>query len=117
MWGNDCDYERTLLDANHYHETSWYEAKKNQQDPKQGKYNHYHETSSYEAKKVQQDPKQGKYKGKYKVLNHGYLKHGGEKLQWFVVMYHHYNISMSKQLSFKGVDDSIASSIWKISKQ
>jgi hypothetical protein len=69
MWGNDCDYERTLLDANHYHETSCYEAKKNQQDPKQGKYNHYHETSSYEAKKVQQDPKQGKYK----VLNHGYL--------------------------------------------
>jgi hypothetical protein len=37
--------------------------------------NHYYETSSYEAKKSQQNPKQGEYK----VVSHGYLKHGGEK--------------------------------------
>jgi hypothetical protein len=50
-------------------------------------------------------------------MNHGYLKHGGEKSPWNVVMYHYYGISMSKQMSFKGVGDSIASSIWKISKK
>jgi hypothetical protein len=50
-------------------------------------------------------------------VSHGYLKHGGEKLQWIVVMYHHYDIWMNKQMSFKGVGDSIVSSIWKISKQ
>jgi hypothetical protein len=38
MWGNDYDYERTLIDANHYYKTSSYEAKKNQQGPKLGKY-------------------------------------------------------------------------------
>jgi hypothetical protein len=54
MWNNDCDYKRTLIDANHYHETSFYEAKKNQQDSKQGK---------------------------FKVVNHGYLKHRGERSQ------------------------------------
>jgi hypothetical protein len=33
IWGNDYDYKQTLIDANHYYETS-YEAKKDQQDPK-----------------------------------------------------------------------------------
>ena len=28
MWDNNCDYEQTFIDANHYHETSFYEAKK-----------------------------------------------------------------------------------------
>jgi hypothetical protein len=68
MWDNVCDYKETLIDANHYHKTSSYEARKNQQDQKQGK---------------------------YKVVSHGYFKHGGEKSQWFIVMYHHYDISMS----------------------
>jgi hypothetical protein len=54
MWDDDYDYKWTLIDANHYYETSSYEAKKNQEDPKQGK---------------------------YKVVSHGYLKHGGEKSQ------------------------------------
>jgi hypothetical protein len=90
MWDDDYDYKWTLIDANHYYETSSYEAKKNQEDPKQGK---------------------------YKVVSHGYLKHGGEKSQWMVVRYHHYDISMSKQMSFKGVGDNIASLVWKIRKQ
>jgi hypothetical protein len=38
MWGDDYDYQRTLVDVNHYYETSPYEAKKNQQDPKRGRY-------------------------------------------------------------------------------
>ena len=28
-------------------------------------------------------------------------------------MYHHYDISESKQMNFKGMGDSIASSIWQ----
>jgi hypothetical protein len=88
MWDND--YQQTLIDANYYYETSCYEAKRNQQ-------NLQHE--------------------KYKIVSHGYSKHGSEKSQWNVVMYHHYDISMNKQMSFKGVGDSIASSIWKVSIQ
>jgi hypothetical protein len=90
MRDNDYDYQWILVDANHYYETSSYEAQKSQQNPKQGK---------------------------YKVLSHGYLKHGGKKSQWIVVMFHHFDISMSKQMSLKGVGDSNASSIWKISKE
>jgi hypothetical protein len=54
MWNNDYSYQWTLIDANLYYETS-----------------------SYEAKKIQQNPKQGIYK----VVSHGYLEHGGEKSQ------------------------------------
>jgi hypothetical protein len=54
MRDNDYDYQWILVDANHYYETSSYEAQKSQQNPKQGK---------------------------YKVLSHGYLKHGGKKSQ------------------------------------
>jgi hypothetical protein len=43
---NHYDYQRTLIDANHYYETSPYKAKKNIQNPK---------------------------REKYKVVNHGYL--------------------------------------------
>jgi hypothetical protein len=28
MWDNDCDYQWTLIDANHYFETFFYETKK-----------------------------------------------------------------------------------------
>jgi hypothetical protein len=37
MWGNDCDYKRTLIDANHCHEISSYEAKKKTTRSKVGK--------------------------------------------------------------------------------
>jgi hypothetical protein len=46
-------------------------------------------------------------------VSHVYLVHGGEKSQRNVVMYHHYDISESKQMNFRGMHDSIASSIWK----
>jgi hypothetical protein len=82
MWDNDYDFQRTLIDANHYYETSSYEAKKSQQNPK---------------------------RRKYKSVSHGYLEHGGEKSQWNEVVYHHYDISMSKQMSFRGIGDSISS--------
>jgi hypothetical protein len=52
IWGDDYDYQCTLVDVNHYYETSPYEAKKNQQDPK---------------------------RGRYKSASHGYSTHGGEK--------------------------------------
>jgi hypothetical protein len=45
-------------------------------------------------------------------VTHGYLADGGEKSQGNVVMYHHYDISKSKQMNFRGINDSIASSIW-----
>jgi hypothetical protein len=54
-------------------------------------------------KKNQQNPKRGKYKS----MNHGYLAYGGEKSQGNVVMYHHYDISESKQMSFRDMGDSI----------
>jgi hypothetical protein len=38
VWVYDYDYKWALIDASHYHERSSYEAKKNQEDPKQGKY-------------------------------------------------------------------------------
>jgi hypothetical protein len=38
MWDNDYDCQWTLTDANPYCETSFYEAKRNQQNPKHGKY-------------------------------------------------------------------------------
>jgi hypothetical protein len=47
--------------------------------------------------------------------NKWYLAHGGEKSQGNVVMYHYYDISMSKQMNFRGMDDSIVSSIWRMS--
>jgi hypothetical protein len=34
--------------------------------------------------------------GKYKLMSHGYLAHEGEKSQGNVVIYHHYDIPMSK---------------------
>ena len=34
MWDDDFDFQRTLSDVNLYYETSPYEAKKNQQNPK-----------------------------------------------------------------------------------
>jgi hypothetical protein len=86
MWGNGYDYQRTLVDVNHYYETSPYEAKKNQQDPK---------------------------RGRYKSVSHEYSAHGGGKSQGNVVMYHHDDILESKQMSYRGLGDSIASSIWK----
>jgi hypothetical protein len=45
-------------------------------------------------------------------VTHGYLADGGEKSQGNVVMYHHYDKSESKQMNFRGINDSIASSIW-----
>jgi hypothetical protein len=33
---NDCNYQWTLIDINHYYRTSSYEAKKYQQNPKPG---------------------------------------------------------------------------------
>jgi hypothetical protein len=52
MWDNDYDFQWTLIDANHYYKTSFYEAKRNQQNPKHGK---------------------------YKVVSHGYLIPKGPK--------------------------------------
>ena len=86
MWGDDYDYQCTLVDVNHYYETNPYEAKKNQQDPK---------------------------RGRYKSISHGYSTHGGRKSQGNVVMYHHDDILESKQMSYRGLDDNIASSVWK----
>jgi hypothetical protein len=51
MWDNDYDYQRTLIEGNHYYETSPYEAKKYQQDLK---------------------------REKYKSMSHGYSIHGSE---------------------------------------
>ena len=84
MWTKDLDYQQTL-EANHYYETSPYVAKKNQKSPK---------------------------RGKYKSVSHGYLAHGGTKSKGNVVKYHQYKIPDSIQKSFKGLGDSIASSIW-----
>jgi hypothetical protein len=86
MWKDKYDYERTVVDVNLYYETSPYEAKKNQQDPK---------------------------RGWYKSVSHGYSAHSGEKSQGNIVMYHHDDMSESKQISFRGMGDSIASSIWR----
>jgi hypothetical protein len=46
-------------------------------------------------------------------VSQGHLVHGGEKSQRNVVLYHHYDILKSKQMNFRGMHDSIASSIWK----
>jgi hypothetical protein len=46
-------------------------------------------------------------------VSHSYSAHGCEKWQGNIVMYHHYDISESIQMSFRGMGDSIASSIWK----
>jgi hypothetical protein len=40
---------------------------------------------------------------------------GSENLEGNVVMYHHYDISISKQMNFRSIDDSIAFSIWRMS--
>jgi hypothetical protein len=44
----------------------------------------------------QQNPKQEKYK----LVTHGYSTHGDEKSQGNVVMYDHYDKSMSTLMSF-----------------
>jgi hypothetical protein len=69
LWNNDYNCQWIFVDANHYYETSLYEVQQNQQNPKWGK---------------------------YKLVSHGYLAHEGEKSQGNVVMYHHYDIPMSK---------------------
>jgi hypothetical protein len=46
-------------------------------------------------------------------VTHGYSAYIGEKSQENVVMYHHYDISKSKQMNFRGMGDSIASSSWQ----
>jgi hypothetical protein len=46
-------------------------------------------------------------------MSHEYSAHGGEKSQRNVVMYHHYDISKGKQMSFRSKDDSLVSSIWQ----
>ena len=38
MWINKLNYEQTLIQANHYYETSPYVGKNNQKDPQKGKY-------------------------------------------------------------------------------
>ena len=38
VWNNDHDYQRTLIDANHYYETSSCENKKKSTKSKAGKY-------------------------------------------------------------------------------
>jgi hypothetical protein len=65
MWDIDYNYQWTVIDANHYYETFPYEAKKNQQNPK---------------------------RGKFKSMSHGNPTHGGEKSQGNLVMYHQYDI-------------------------
>ena len=54
IWDDDFDYQWTLVEVNHYYETFFYKAKKNQQDPKQER---------------------------YKSVSHGYSTYGGEKSQ------------------------------------
>ena len=85
MWTNDLDYQRTLVEANHYYETSPYVAKKNQKNPK---------------------------RGTYKSVSHGYVAHGGAKSKGNVIKYNNKKIPNSIQRSLKGLGDSIASSIW-----
>jgi hypothetical protein len=46
-------------------------------------------------------------------VSHGYSIHGSEESQGNVVMHHHYDISKSKQMSFRVMGDNIASSIWQ----
>jgi hypothetical protein len=46
-------------------------------------------------------------------VSYGYSIHGDEKSQGNIVMYHHYDILKSKQMSFRCMGDSIVSSIWK----
>jgi len=85
IWTNEFDYQRTLVQTNHYYETSPYAAKKNQKNPK---------------------------RGKYKSVSHGYVAHGGIKSKGNVVKYHQNKIPDSIQKKFKGLGDSIVSSIW-----
>jgi aspartyl-tRNA synthetase len=50
---------------------------------------------------------------KHKSLSHRYLSHRGKKTQENVVMYHHCDISKSKQMSSVGLSDSSTPFIWK----
>jgi hypothetical protein len=80
IWDNDFDYQRTLVVANHYYETSSYKAKKSQQNS---------------------------MRENYKLVSHGYLN---VEVRNYNGMSHYYDISMNKQMSIRGVGDSIASS-------
>jgi len=73
IWTNEFDYQQTLVEANHYYETSTYAAKKNQNNPKQGE---------------------------YKSLSHGYVAHGGTKSKGNVAKYHQNKILDSIQKKF-----------------
>jgi hypothetical protein len=86
MWDNDFDYLCTLNETNHYYQRSPYEGKKNKKDPK---------------------------RGNYKSISHGYIAHEGEKSKRNMVMYHDGDISRIIQMSFRGLGDSIVSSIWQ----
>ena len=86
MWINKLNYKQTLIQANHYYETSPYVGKNNQKDPQ---------------------------RNKYKSMSHGYCAFGGSKSKGNVVMYHHNDQLQSVQPNFKGLGDNVASSIWQ----
>ena len=83
---NKLNYKRTLIQANHYYETSPYVEKNNQKDPQ---------------------------RGKYKSMSHGYLTHGGSKSKGNVIMYHYNDQLQNIQRHFKAFGDSLAFSIWQ----
>ena len=85
MWTNDFHYQRTLVETNHYYETSPYLAR---------------------------DDKKNSKRWRYKSVSYGYITHGNANSKGNVVKYHQRNISDSIQRSFKGLGDNIASSIW-----
>ena len=90
MWDDDFAYQQTLVEENQFYETCPYEAKKNQQDSKWGR---------------------------YKSVNHEYLVHGRETSQRNVVMYHHDDILESKQINDDSIISSIWKQLCKFGSE
>ena len=86
MWINKLNYEKKLIQANHYYKTSPYVEKNNKKDPQRSKYN---------------------------SMSHGYLMHSVSKPKQNVIMYHQNDQLQNVQSSFKALGDSVGSSIWQ----
>lgn len=83
MWTNDFHYQRSLVETNHYYETSPYLAR---------------------------DDKKNSKRWRYKSVSYGYITHGNANSKGNVVKYHT-KVPDSIQRSFKRLGNNIASSI------
>lgn len=71
--------------------------------------NMHYKSTPFEAKKNQKDPKRGRYKS----VSHGFTAHGGDTSLGNMVRYAQKNISETLQEAIRRQGDTIASAIWE----